>query len=112
MQLALRLLRPAMWGVWEQVLEMASRADGAARRWQRRGEGHCLLKAWVRPVEAAVRALEVNRTQTPIYPLGPQITIGLRLDELEHPGGEARIDSYLTVHVTSPALLTLPGCPH
>ena len=112
MQLALRLLRPATWGVWEQILEMASRADGAARRWQRRGEGHCLLKAWARPVEAAVRALEVNRTQTTICPLGPHITIGLRLDELEHPGGEARIDSYLTVHVTSPAPLNLPGCPY
>ena len=32
-QLALRLLRPAMWcGMWEQVLQMAFQADGAARR--------------------------------------------------------------------------------
>ena len=74
-QLALRLLRPAMWWeVWEQVLQMASQADGAARRWQRRGEGHCLLKAWARPVGATVRALEVSRTQPPTCPLLPQNT--------------------------------------
>ena len=79
--MALRLLRPAMWWrVWEQVLQMASQADGAARRWQRRGEGHCLLKAWAQPVGATVRALEVNRTQHSIRLLGPQVTAGLRLD--------------------------------
>ena len=70
-QLALRLLRPAMWGVWEQVLQMVSRADGAARRWQRRGEGHCLLKAWPRPVEAAVRALEGQQDTAPNMSPGP-----------------------------------------
>ena len=63
-------------------------------------------------VGATVRALEVNRTQTTICPLGPQITAGLWLDELEHPGGKAEIDSYLTVHLTTPAPLTLPECPH
>ena len=72
---------------------MASQADGAARRWQRQGQGHCLLKAWARPAGATVRALEVIRTQPPTCPLGPQITAGLRLDELEHLGGKARIES-------------------
>ena len=73
--MALRLLRPAMWWrVWEQVLQMASQADGAARRWQRLGEGHCLLKAWAQPVGATVRALEVNRTQPPTCPLLHQNT--------------------------------------
>lgn len=67
---------------------MASQVDGAARRWQRRGEGHCLPKAWAWPVGATVRALEVSRTQPPRR-LEPQITAGLRLDELEHPGGKA-----------------------
>ena len=100
------------WGVWEQVLHMASRADDAARRWKRQGEGHCLLKAWARPVEAAVRALEVSRTQTPTCLLGPRITTGLRLNELEHPGGKAGIHSYLTVHLTIPAPLTLAEYPH
>ena len=65
---------------------MASQADGAARRWQRQGQGHCLLKAWAQPVGATVKALEVIRTQPPTCPLGSQITAGLRLDELEHPG--------------------------
>ena len=31
---------------------------------------------------ATVRALEVSKTQPPICPLDPQITAGLRLDEL------------------------------
>ena len=70
---------------------MASQADGAAWRWQRHGEGHCLLKAWARPVGAIVRALEVSRTHVPTCPLDPQITAGLRLDELEHPGEKAGI---------------------
>ena len=80
------------WGMWKQVLQMASKADRAARRWQRQGEDHCLLKVWAWPIGATVRALEVSRTQPPTCPLDPQITAGPRLDELEHPGGEARID--------------------
>ena len=61
-------------GEWEQVLQMASQADGAARRWWRWGEGHCLLKSWARPVGATVRTLEVRRTQPPSCPLDHQNT--------------------------------------
>ena len=86
------------WGTWEQVLQMTSQADGDARRWQRRGEGNCLLKAWARPVGATVRALEVSKTQPPTCPLDPQITTGPRLDGLEHPGEK-------------PGIQLLPHCP-
>ena len=53
-----------------------------------------------------------QQNTAPTCPLCPRITTGLRLNELEHPGGKAGIHSYLNVHLTIPAPLTLAECPH
>ena len=92
-------------------MKMASQVDGAARRWQRRGEGHCLPTALAWPVGATMRALEVSRTQTPMSPEPPDLR-WCEAGRTGAPWGEGRVDAYLTVLLRIIAPLTLAEYPH